>query len=130
MSMLAFTLIACQESKPNNQSLVTGVGNVKVTELRIISTGESSSQLSGGTIQYLLTKVELTNDTNQNLFPVMTHFQLRDQVGRKFVATDTGSSAFTDVSNDTTPIKPGDKRTFVVGFRTDASTTGTIAYEY
>lgn len=130
VTALVFALAACQESKPNNQSLVTGQGNVKVTELRIITTGESSAQLSGGSLSYVVTNLELTNDTNQMLYPVPTHFFLRDQTGRKYVGSDSGSAAFTGISNDTSPIKPGDKRTFVIGFRADTNTTGTITYEY
>ncbi|GAC1542338.1 MAG: hypothetical protein NVS2B17_20780 [Candidatus Velthaea sp.] len=130
VSMLAFALVACQESKPNNQSLVTGVGNVTVSELRIISTGESSALLSGGSVSYLVTKVELTNDTSQPLYPTVGRFTLRDQTGGKIVATDNGSATFAGISNDTSPMKPGDKRTFVIGFRAQPTTSGTIAYEY
>lgn len=130
VSLLAFTLVACQESKPNNQTLITGSGNVKVTELTIVSSADGGSQLSSGNVTYLITKLDITNDTPQMLVPNVNHFTLVDVTGRRIRAVDTGSSTFTGISNDVTAIKPGDKRTLTVGFRADANTTGTIQYEY
>ncbi|MFN2461352.1 MAG: hypothetical protein ABR591_11790 [Candidatus Velthaea sp.] len=127
---LALALCACQESKPNVNTLITGGGNARVVETRFVSSAEGAIGISGGTITYALTRIELTNDTNSPLYPLASKFYLLDAQGRKIYGTDGGSAVFTGVSNNLQPMKPGEKREFTVGFRGDPQTTGTVLYDY
>lgn len=127
--LLALTLTACQENKAPT-ALITGGGNVRVLSVRFVSTSEAQSGMSAGTIMYAITRVELTNDTNQALYPLMSRLYLLDSQSRHIVGTDSGSSVFVGVSNDISPLKPGEKREFTVGFRADPSASGTVLYDY
>jgi len=128
--LVAATLCACQENKPSETAMVVGGGNVKVLQTRFVSTNEASIGLSGGSITYILTRVELTNDTNQPLYPAVTKFYLLDAQARKITGVDSGSSAFIGVSNNLNVIAVGEKREFTVGFRADPTVTGTVLYDY
>jgi hypothetical protein len=124
-------LSACQESKPADMTpLVVGGGNIKVLSYRYITTNEAAIGLSGGSITYVITRVELTNDTNSPLFPVINRFYLLDPQARKITGNDSGSSVFIGVSNSLAAIAPGEKREFTVGFRADPGVTGTVLYDY
>jgi hypothetical protein len=127
--LLALTLTACQENKPPTP-LITGGGNVRVLSVRFVTTAEAAIGMSGGTITYALTRVELTNDNNQAIFPNPQRFYLLDSQARHIAAVDTGSSVFIGVSNDVSILRPGEKREFTVGFRADASANGTVLYDY
>jgi len=129
--LLAATLCACQENKnPPAAPLVSGGGNVKVLSYRFETTNEAAIGLSGGSITYIMARIELTNDTNQLLYPQINRIYLLDSQARHITANDTGSSVFIGVSNNLTGIRPGEKREFTVGFRGDASITGVVLYDY
>jgi hypothetical protein len=128
--LLAVTLTACQDPKPQDTLLITAAGNVKLLSSHFVSTNEAAIGLSGGSITYVLATVELTNDTNQAIYPQMNRFYLLDAQSRHITATDSGSSVFVGISNDLRALKPGEKRQFTVGFRSDASASGTILYDY
>jgi len=127
--LLALTLTACQENKAPT-SLITGGGNVRVLSIRFVTTAEAATGMSSGTITYAVTRLELTNDNNQALFPSMGRFYLLDNQARHIAGIDSGSSVFIGISNDLTALKPGEKREFTVGFRADPSANGTVLYDY
>jgi hypothetical protein len=130
--VLALSLAACKEndSPPLGQLFVRGVGDVKVIEAHIVPTGDSSAQTGGGTLRYLIARVELTNDMGVDLTPDISHFYLLDAASNRYQGKDSGSSVFTGVSNSTMPLKKDEKREYTVGFRTtDPNVTGTILYE-
>jgi hypothetical protein len=129
--LLVATLCACQENKPNETALISGGGNVKVLQIRFVSTNEAAIGLSGGSITYVMARVELTNDTNQVLYPTINRLYLLDSsTGSHITGNDSGSSAFIGISNNLNGMKPGEKREFTVGFRADPNTTGTVLYDY
>src|SRR5450631_25839 len=129
-ALLCVSLAACQEAKIDEPTLISGSGPVVVLQSDYISSGDSQAALGAGPVTYVVSKVELTNDGNLPLYPVISHFFLTDRSGNRSFGIDTGSSALTGISNDLAALKPGEKRTFVVGFRADATTMGTIRYDY
>jgi hypothetical protein len=130
--VLAVSLAGCKEpdASPQGQQGFQGIGNVKVIEAHMVLTGDSSAQTGGGTLRYVLARVELTNDMGVDLTPDISHFYLIDGNNNRFQGKDSGSSVFTGVSNSTMPLKKTEKREYTVGFRTtDPNVSGTIFYE-
>jgi len=130
--VLALSLAGCKEpdSTPLGRQFFQGQGDVRVLEAHIVPTGEGSAQTGGGTLQYVIARVELTNDLGYDLTPDVSHFYLLDRNNNRYQAKDSGSSVFTGVSNSTMPLKQGEKREYTVGFRTtDPTVSGTIFYE-
>ena len=84
----------------------------------------------GGTLEYVIARIEFTNDLGYDLTPDVSHFFLIDRNNNRYQAKDSGSSVFTGVSNSTMPLKMNEKREYTVGFRTtDLNIAGTIFYE-
>jgi hypothetical protein len=129
--VLSLSLVACKENgTPVGAQLFQGVGDVKVLNAQVVPTGDSSAQNSGGTLNYVIAKVEFTNDLGVDAVPQIDHFYLIDQNGTRFQGKDSGSSVFTSVSNSQMILKIGEKREYTVGFRTtNANSSGTIFYE-
>src|SRR5947209_18685741 len=86
--VLALSLAACKEndSTPLGQQFFQGQGDVRVIEAHIVPTGDSSAQTGGGTLRYVIARVELTNDQGYDMTPDVSHFYLLDrsnnQIGR------------------------------------------------
>ncbi len=130
--VLALGLVACKENDrtPIGAQLFQGVGDVKVINAQVVASSDASAQTSGGTLSYVVARVEFTNDLGVDLVPQIDHFSLIDQSGTRFAAKDGGSSVFTGVSNSQTVLKKDEKREYTIGFRTTgASSFGTILYE-
>jgi len=129
--ILGAGLAACKEpDSPAANPLFHGVGDVRVIDGRIVQTGDASAQTSGGTLSYLVVRIEFTNDLGSDLVPQVDHFFYVDRSGTRFQATDTGSSVFTGISNSQLVLKQNEKREYTIGFRTtDPNTAGTISYE-
>jgi len=126
---LTLALCACQEPKPA-LDLVTGGGGVRVLDARYVSGQDPGTSLGAGSATYILAKIEFTNTTNQTLYPQAAKFYLLDHDDNRWAGLDTGSTVFAGISNSLAPLAPGDKRTYVVGFRCLSTTTGSIAYDY
>ena len=130
--LLAVALVACKENggTPVGAQLFQGVGDVKVVDAQVVSSTDASAQTSGGTLSYVIAKVEFTNDLGIDTVPQIDHFYLIDQNGTRFQAKDSGASVFTGVSNSQTILKKDEKREYTIGFRTtSANSSGTIFYE-
>jgi len=129
--LLIASLAACKENDtPIGQQLFRGVGNVKVLDARIVPTGDSSAQTGGGTLGYVVVRIEFTNDLGYELTPAIANFYLIDRNNNRYQAKDSGSSVFTGISNSTQPLKKDEKREYTFGFRTtDPNVAGTIFYE-
>jgi hypothetical protein len=130
--VLCLGLAACKENggAPVGAQLFQGVGDVKVLNAQIVGSGDSSAQISAGSLNYVIARVEFTNDLGVDTVPLIDHFFLIDQNGNRFQAKDSGSSVFTGVSNSQMMLKKDDKREYTLGFRTtNPNTTGTILYE-
>ncbi len=130
--VLALSLAGCKEpdSTPLGRQFFQGQGDVRVIEAHIVPTGDSSAQTGGGTLQYVIARIEFTNDLGYDLTPDITHFYLLDRNNNRYQAKDSGSSVFTGVSNSTMTLKQGEKREYTIGFRTnDPNVAGTIFYE-
>lgn len=130
--VLGLSLAGCKEpdSAPLSRQFFQGQGDVRVIEAHIVPTGDSSAQTSGGTLDYVIARIEFTNDLGYDLTPDITHFYLLDRNNNRYQAKDSGSSVFTGVSNSTMPLKQGEKREYTIGFRTtDPTVSGTIFYE-
>jgi hypothetical protein len=128
--LLCVSLAACKENGNPGQLLFVGVGDVKVLEAHIVPTGEASAATSGGTLGYVIARVELTNDFGADATPQIANFYLIDQKNNRYQAKDSGSTVFTGVSNSTLPLKKDEKREYTIGFRTnDPNVAGTISYE-
>lgn len=130
--LLACGLAACkQDDAPAGQQRVAGLGSVRVLDARVVPTGDSSAQTSAGTLNYLIVRVELSNDSHGDFTPQIDHFSYLDRDGNRFQAQDSGSTVFAGVSNSQMVLKQGEKRTYTMGFRTtDPSTSGTISYDF
>jgi hypothetical protein len=126
---LALGLCACQQPI-SAVDLVTGGGGVAVLDAKFISGSDSGGSLAASAATYILAKIDFTNTTSQTLYPQAAKFYLIDRDGNRWAGLDSGSSLFAGVSNSLAPLAAGDKRTYVVGFRVLATTTGTIAYDY
>jgi hypothetical protein len=129
-AVLTMSLCACRETKIDDPTLISGSGAVTVLRSSYVSSGDSQAALGAGPVTYVITSVELMNDQSAPLYPVISHFFLTDRSGNRYFGIDSGSAAFTGTSNDLEPLKPGEKRTFVIGFRADPTTMGTIRYDY
>jgi hypothetical protein len=129
-TMLCVSLAACQQVKLGEPTLITGSGPVVVLQSNYVSSGDSQAALGAGAVTYVISKLELTNEGSLPLYPVISHFFLADRSGNRSFGIDTGSSTLAGISNDFAALKPGEKRTFVVGFRADPTTMGTIRYDY
>jgi hypothetical protein len=132
--VLALSLAACKENDTGGgglgQQFFRGQGDVRVVEAHIVATGDSSAQTGGGTLRYVIARIEFTNDLGYDLTPDVSHFYLLDQNNNRYQGKDSGSSVFTGVSNSTMPLKKDEKREYTVGFRTnDYNISGTIFYE-
>jgi hypothetical protein len=129
--VLSMGLVACKENgTPVGAQLFQGVGDVKVLNAQVVATGDSSAQNSGGTLNYVIARVEFTNDLGIDAVPQIDHFYLIDQNGTRFQGKDSGSSVFTGVSNSQMILKKDEKREYTVGFRTaNPNSSGTIFYE-
>ncbi len=131
--LLCVSLVACKENdNPGNPgaTLFVGSGDVKVLEAHIVPTGESSASTSGGTLGYVIARVELTNDFGFDATPAVSNFYLIDRKNNRYQAKDSGSAVFMGVSNSTMPLKKDEKREYTIGFRTtDPNVSGTIFYE-
>jgi hypothetical protein len=129
---LALALAGCKEpdQTPLSQQFFQGQGDVKVIEAHIVPTGDSSAQTGGGTLRYVIARVEFTNDLGYDLTPEVSHFYLIDRNNNRYQGNDSGSSVFTGVSNSAQILKQGEKREYTIGFRTnDPNVSGTIFYE-
>lgn len=126
---------ACKEDNgggggPVGAQLFQGSANVRVIDAHIVLSGDASANTSGGQLEYVIARVELTNDTRADFTPQITDFYLFDRYDNRFQGKDSGSSVFTGISNSIQPLKVGEKREYTVGFRTaDPNITGTIIYE-
>ncbi len=132
VALMALGLAACKENDnaPNGQGLFHGLGDVRLIEAHIVPSGDSSAQTGGGTLRYVIARVELTNDLGYDLTPEVSHFYLLDQNNNRYSGQDSGSSVFMGVSNSAQVLKKLDKREYTVGFRTnDPNVSGTIFYE-
>ncbi len=129
-ALLVLALCACQQVKPNDPTLITGGGPVAVLQSSYVSSGDSQAALGAGPVTYVVARVELTNEQATPLYPVISRFSLMDHTGNRYFGIDSGASALTGISNDLSPIKPGEKRRVVVAFRADATTIGTIRYDF
>jgi hypothetical protein len=129
-AMLCVSLAACQETKLDDPTLISGSGPVAVLQSSYVSSGDSQAALGAGPVTYVVSSIELTDDQSAPLYPVISHFFLTDRSGNRYFGIDSGSSALTGISNDLSPLRPGEKRKFIVGFRADATTMGTIRYDY
>ena len=129
--LLCVSLAACKENDNNpGRQLFQGVGDVKVLEAHIVPTGEASATTSGGTLGYVIARVELTNDFGIDATPQIANFYLIDLKNNRYQAKDSGSSVFMGISNSTLPLKKDEKREYTIGFRTtDPNVSGTILYE-
>jgi hypothetical protein len=127
---LCVALGACQETKINDPTLITGGGPVAVMQARYVASGDSAATLAAGPVTYVVSTVELTNELTLPIYPLISHFMLADRSGNRYFGIDSGSSVLAGTSNDLSPIKPGAKRKFVVAFRADANAQGTISYDY
>jgi hypothetical protein len=131
--VLCLSLVACKEPEktPVAQQFFQGQGNVRVIDAQVVATGDSSAQTGGGTLRYVIARVEFTNDLGVDMTPDITHFYLMDRTSNnKYQGKDSGSSVFTGVSNSTQPLKVNEKREYTVGFRTtDPGVSGTIYYD-
>jgi hypothetical protein len=128
--LLCVGLVACKENDNPSQQLFVGAGDVKVLEAHIVPTGEASATTSGGTLGYVVARVELTNDFGIDATPQIANFYLIDRKNNRYQAKDSGSSVFMGVSNSTMPLKKDEKREYTIGFRTsDPNVAGTIFYE-
>jgi hypothetical protein len=126
-------LAACKQDDagPVGSQLFAGVGDVAVLDARIVPSGDSSAETSGGTLSYVIARVELTNDSRGDFTPQVEHFFFVDRNGNRFQAQDSGSSVFAGVSNSDAVLKLHEKRTYTIGFRTtDPTTSGTISYDF
>jgi hypothetical protein len=129
-AMLCLSLCGCREAEIDDPTLISGSGPVDVVKTNYVSSGDSQAAVGAGPVTYVISDVELTNDQGAPLAPIISHFYLTDRTGNRYFGIDTGASAFTGISNDFSPLKPGEKRIFTVGFRADATTMGTIRYDY
>jgi hypothetical protein len=128
--LLCISLAACKENDNPGQRLFQGSGDVKVLEAHIVPTGEASASTSGGTLGYVVARVELTNDFGVDATPQISNFYLIDSKNNRYQAKDSGSSVFMGVSNSTMPLKKDEKREYTIGFRTtDPNISGMILYE-
>ena len=129
--LLCAGLIACKESNtPVGAQVVQGSGDVRVINSHLVPSGDSSAEMSGGSLTYLIARIEFTNDTGVSVVPTADHFYLIDQNGNRFQGQDSGSSVFAGISNVLTLMQKDEKRELTIGFRTpNANTSGTISYE-
>jgi hypothetical protein len=130
--VLCMSLASCnkEDVPPVATLLFQGQGNVKVLDARIVPTGDASAATSGGTLGYVIARVEFTNDTGLVITPAIDHFYLLDRQNFRYQAKDSGSSVFIGVSNSQQPLAVNAKREYTIGFRTaDPSVSGTIFYE-
>jgi hypothetical protein len=128
--LLCVSLAACKENDNPGATLFVGSGDVKVLEAHIVPTGEASATTSGGTLGYVIARVELTNDFGVDATPQIANFYLIDRKNNRYQAKDSGSSVFTGISNSTAVLKKDEKREYTIGFRTtDPNVAGTIFYE-
>lgn len=134
--LLCVGLVACKENdapgggSPVGAQLFQGIGNVTVLDAHIVLSGDSAAGASNGQLEYVVARVELTNDTKADYTPEITNFYLLDRNQNRYQGKDTGSSIFTGISNSVQVLKMGEKREYTVGFRTaDPNITGTIIYE-
>ena len=134
MLAIAFAAVllaaGCQE-KPSPASLYQGSKDVSILDNRFINSNDSGSgMLGGGSQAYLVFKLHFVNDLSSQLFPVVSHFVFTVGDGSRYSGVDSGSTALIGISNNYGPMKRGEERDFVVGFRLPYEQAGYVTYEY
>jgi hypothetical protein len=129
--LLCAGLAACKENDvPPVTSAFQGDKDVKILDARFVPTSESAPGISNGTLTYLIVRLEFTNDLGYDTAPQISSFYLVDRAGIRYQAKDSGSTAFTGISNSQQVLKKDEKREYTVGFRTsDPGISGQIIYE-
>ncbi|HEX3467824.1 MAG TPA: hypothetical protein VHT05_07095 [Candidatus Elarobacter sp.] len=134
--LMCVALTACkQDDVPNGNGpvgaeLFQGLGSVRVIDAHLVPSGDAAAGASDGQLEYVIARVELTNDTRSDFTPEISDFYLLDRNQNRYQGKDSGASAFTGISNSAEILKVGEKREYTVGFRTtDPNITGTIIYE-
>ncbi len=126
--LLSFGLGACRQA--DDTTLINGSGTVVVVQSSFVDSSDSRNAIGAGPVTYVIAKVEITNDQSAALVPAIARFALIDRTGERYFAVDSGASALAGISNDLSPIKPGEKRTLTIAFRAQSTTMGTIHYDY
>lgn len=134
--LMCVALAACkQDDVPNGNvpvgaQLFQGLGSVRVIDAHLVPSGDAAAGASNGQLEYVIARVELTNDTKSDFTPSITDFYLLDRNQNRYQGKDSGATVFTGISNSVQILKVGEKREYMVGFRTaDPNITGTIIYE-
>jgi len=126
---LAVLLVGCKQTTPGPAAFV-GQGNTAVNDTQIVSSSDSNPTLAGTSINYIIMKITFTNDYNVDMTPQINKFILTDTSGKRYTATDQGSSALTGISNYAGILKKGDKHDYTIAFRGQNGTlNGTVGYE-
>jgi hypothetical protein len=134
--ILCAGLVACKEDNagggggPVGAQLFQGLGDVRVIDAHIVLSGDAAAGTGSGQLEYVIARIEFTNNTRSDFTPQITDFYLLDRNQNRYQGKDSGSSVFTGLSNSVQPLKVGEKREYTVGFRTtDPNITGTITYD-
>jgi hypothetical protein len=127
---LCLTAAASPSPAPVTSQPFRGLGDVQVLDARIVPTADASAQTGGGTLDYVVARVEFTNDLGHPVIPQVGRFFLIDRSGNRYQATDRGSSALLGIANSHQPLLANEKRDYTLGFRTaDPTIAGTIEYD-
>lgn len=99
-------------------------------DARIVPSGDSSGAQGAGTVDWVIVRVELTNDFGVDAVPQISNFYLVDRGGTHYQAHDSGSSVFTGISNSQDVLPKNQKRIYTFGFySSDPNVSGDVYYD-
>jgi hypothetical protein len=100
--------------------------NIVIKDFRRVLANDGAAD---GFNTYYIVTFAYTNASNQYFYPTPTKFTVEATDNTRFFGTDSGSSVLIGISNDYSELKPGETRTFTLGFHVSGDTVGLFYYD-
>ncbi len=127
--LLAAPLAGCKEppALPEPEAGFIRAGtDVTIVSVHRITASDALAQSSD---EYYVVRFAWTNHVGYALAPRIDRFVLEDANRRRFLGSDSGSSALVGIENFTGLLQQGASHEYTVGFRVPQNTAGTLYYD-
>ena len=127
--LLAASLAGCKEpaALPAPAAGFVRPGtDVTIQDVREISANDALAQSSD---EYYVVRFTWINHVGYALSPRIDRFVLEDANRRRFLGSDSGSSALVGIENYAGLLQQGASHDYTVGFRVPQNTAGTLYYD-
>ena len=128
-ALLAASLAGCKEPVPAPApaaGFIRPGTDIVIGDVREISASDAVAQSSD---EYYVVRFAWTNHVGYALAPRIDRFVLEDANRRRFLGSDSGSSALVGIDNYAGVLQQGASHVYTVGFRVPQNTAGTLYYD-